>query len=174
MFSALRLAHHALKLEGSGLGSNLLLLPLQNFSGVFLSSQALHPQAPSPSYLSWEAARQSGPGHRGVPKALSNKVSWLEELRLQGSGTLLYMYISIIYIRKYFPLGGVFFGALFFFWCPFFFFVGGWCRLERCHFCKLWREKTRISAKFRVLQPNTAQHSFWGLGFCNPTLLLGL
>ena len=47
-----------------------------------------------------------------------------------------------------------------FFWRPFFFgarffFVGGWCRLELCHFCKLWQEKTRISAEFRVLQPNT-------------------
>ena len=69
--------------------------------------------------------------------------------------------------------GGVFFAPFFFFGARFF-FVGGWCRLELCHFCKLWREKTRISAKFRVLQPNTAQHSFWGLGFCNPTLLLGL
>ena len=66
-------------------------------------------------------------------------------------------------------MGGVFFGALFFFfWCPFFFFVGGWCRLELCHFCRLWQEKTGISAEFRVLQPNTpfrasgvaTQHSF--------------
>ena len=55
-----------------------------------------------------------------------------------------------------FRSGGVFFGALFFFfWCPFFFFVGGWCRLELCHFCKLWQEKAGISAEFRVLQPNT-------------------
>ena len=47
------------------------------------------------------------------------------------------------------------FGALFFFGARFFFLVGGWCRLELCHFCKLWQAKIRISAKFRVLQPNT-------------------
>ena len=55
-----------------------------------------------------------------------------------------------------------------FFFLLVFFFVGGWCRLELCHFCKLWQEKTRISAEFRVLQPNTpfgaygfaTQHSF--------------
>ena len=51
--------------------------------------------------------------------------------------------------------GGVFFGALFFFFLvPVLFFVGGWCWQELCHFCKLWQEKTRISAEFRVLQPN--------------------
>ena len=42
-----------------------------------------------------------------------------------------------------------------FFFVPVFFFVGGWCRLELCHFCKLWQEKAGISAEFRVLQPNT-------------------
>ena len=44
----------------------------------------------------------------------------------------------------------------------------GWCRLELCHFCKLWQEKTRNADGFRVLQPNTpfrawgvaTQHSF--------------
>ena len=36
-----------------------------------------------------------------------------------------------------------------------FVFVGGWCRLELCHFCKLWQETCRIADEFRVLQPNT-------------------
>ena len=63
-----------------------------------------------------------------------------------------------------------------FFWRPFFlvpvfFFVGGWCWLELCHFCKLLQEKTRIADEFRVLQPNTPIRA---LGFCNPTPLLGL
>ena len=44
---------------------------------------------------------------------------------------------------------------IFLFGARFFFFVGGWCRLELCHFCTLWQEKTGISAEFRVLQPNT-------------------
>ena len=37
-----------------------------------------------------------------------------------------------------------------------FLFVGGWCRLELCHFCKLWQEKdkNRIADELRVLQPN--------------------
>ena len=40
------------------------------------------------------------------------------------------------------PMNGwIFFGA--FFLVPVFsFFVGGWFRLELCHFCKLWQEKT--------------------------------
>ena len=53
-------------------------------------------------------------------------------------------------------MGGVFFGALFFL-VPFFFFVGGWCWLELCHFCILWQEKTRIADEFRVF---ATQHSF--------------
>ena len=71
-----------------------------------------------------------------------------------------------------------------FFLCPFL-FVGGWCRLELCHFCKLWQEKCRIADGFRVLHPTlvlglrvlhpstpfraqgfATQHSFWGLGSC--------
>ena len=53
-------------------------------------------------------------------------------------------------------MGGVFFGALFLFGARFFFFfVGGWCWLKLCHFCKLWQEKTRIADEFKVLQPNT-------------------
>ena len=79
-------------------------------------------------------------------------------------------------------LGGVFFGAFFFFLsCPFFFW-GGWCWLELCHFCKLWQEKLEFlpSSGFcnptlllglRVLQPNTPIRD---LGLCNPTLLFGL
>ena len=63
--------------------------------------------------------------------------------------------------------GGVFFGAFFFFGARFC-FVGGWCRLELCHFCNLWQEKTRIAEEIRALQPNTpfrasgfaTQHSF--------------
>ena len=48
-----------------------------------------------------------------------------------------------------------FLAPFFFFFGARFFFVGGWCRLELCHFCKLWQEKAGISAEFRVLQPNT-------------------
>ena len=44
---------------------------------------------------------------------------------------------------------------LVFFLVPDFFVVGGWCRLELCHLCKLWQEKCRIADAFRVLQPNT-------------------
>ena len=51
-------------------------------------------------------------------------------------------------------LGGVVFGALVF-GARFFLGVDGWCRLELCHSCKLWQEKTRIAGEFRVLQPNT-------------------
>ena len=46
-----------------------------------------------------------------------------------------------------------FVGAPFF--CALFFWVGGWCRLELCYFCKLWQEKCRIADEFSVLQPNT-------------------
>ena len=56
----------------------------------------------------------------------------------------------------------------------FVFWRGGWC--------KLWQEKRRIADVLTVLQRNTpfraqglaTQHSFYGLGCCNPTLLLGL
>ena len=40
-----------------------------------------------------------------------------------------------------------------------FFFVGGWCRIELCHFCKLWQENEELLTSS---------------GFCNPTLVLGL
>ena len=38
-------------------------------------------------------------------------------------------------------LGGVFLAPFFCFGARFVFFVGGWCRLELCQFCKLWQEK---------------------------------
>ena len=65
--------------------------------------------------------------------------------------------ICEVAIRRHGTKKGVefFLAPFFFFLGARFFFVGGWCRLELCHFCKLWQEKTRISAEFRVLQPNT-------------------
>ena len=58
-----------------------------------------------------------------------------------------------ICLGSWLVLGGVCFGVFCFF-CARFFFVGGWCRLELCHFCKLWQEKCRIADELRVLQPN--------------------
>ena len=66
-----------------------------------------------------------------------------------------------------------------FFLAPFFFFFGA-----RCFFFCGWLVSARTvpllqavagkSWNFCRVQGFATQHSFWGLGFCNPTLLLGL
>ena len=59
----------------------------------------------------------------------------------------------------------------FFFWCPFLFFFG-W--LVSARTVPLLQAVAGKSWNFCRVQGFATQHSFWGLGFCNPTLLLGL
>ena len=65
-----------------------------------------------------------------------------------------------------------------FFWRPFFFFFGarfffcGW--LVSARTVPLLQAVAGKSWNFCRVQGFATQHSFWGLGFCNPTLLLGL
>ena len=67
--------------------------------------------------------------------------------------------------------GGVFVGALFFFFGARFFFCG-W--LVSARTVPLLQAVAGKSWNFCRVQGFATQHSFWGLGFCNPTLLLGL
>ena len=65
-----------------------------------------------------------------------------------------------------------------FFWRPFFFVFGarfffcGWLVSGRT--VPLLQAVAGKSWNFCRVQGFATQHSFWGLGFCNPTLLLGL
>ena len=68
--------------------------------------------------------------------------------------------------------GGIFFGALFFFFLVPVFFFCGW--LVSARTVPLLQAVAGKSWNFCRVQGFATQHSFWGLGFCNPTLLLGL